>query len=387
MSLIKREVITLGTEYALGSTLKYAENYSRQEMYSGRDGHYGYPDYPSNRNVGGMLNLYGANHVHVPSTPDLCWRGGANDQHYVGSFVTDIEADSFLGLNRDGAAWGPEAYSKMKPAQPEIDLLNSMYEMREIPQVLKQRFHFNNLHELGSFHLATQFGWLALLRDTRNFVQTQRTVQNRLKQLLRDNGKPVRRRKTLVETMTAPTTTTGTFYGCLKPILVTQYYSKEPNYRHVRYDTDKVWASARFRYYLPKGPRDVAWKKNMLYKLYGMQFPSPRMIYNAIPWSWLIDYFTNLGDVISNLDGGVADRLAADYFYVMREFRVHEERTSTGGFYRPDGSKFTVVASTVREYSQKTRLRGDPFGFNTNENSLSGMQLSILGALGLSRLR
>jgi hypothetical protein len=124
----------------------------------------------------------------------------------------------------------------------------------------------------------------------------------------------------------------------------------------------------------------------MLFRLYGLR-PTPSVIYNAIPWSWLIDWFSNAGDIIENLEVGVADRLAADYMYMMRENWGHVERFSTARIYRENGIIADITSTSQRLLSVKTRVLGDPFGFNTSANNLTGMQLSILGALGLSRLR
>jgi hypothetical protein len=52
--------------------------------------------------------------------------------------------------------------------------------------------------------------------------------------------------------------------------------------------------------------------------MFGFQ-PTPSLIYNLTPWTWLIDYFTNLGDLYDNLSRGVEDRLIAEYFYLMHE--------------------------------------------------------------------
>jgi len=110
------------------------------------------------------------------------------------------------------------------------------------------------------------------------------------------------------------------------------------------------------------------------------------MIYNAIPWSWLNDWFSNTGDILENLDVGVADRLAADYCYLMQDCQTHREYYAEGKFHDKAGNIFSVSATSYSVAGTKNRIIGDPFGFSTNPNSLSATQLSILGALGLSRL-
>jgi hypothetical protein len=288
----------------------------------------------------------------------------------------------------DGSSWGPMAYKRMKPTKPLFDLALSIGEIKDLPKMLfrlKEMFDINNLKQLGNYHLALQFGWMSLLRETKATVEFQQKISERLKWLLRHNGKPVRRKVILAESSTEPVISSGSAYGALNPVLSTQFYRKVPEYQLKTWDETKIWASARFRYHLPPGPRDVEWTKKMMYKLYGAR-PSPATVYNLIPWSWLIDYFSNLGDIIDNLDVGVADRLAADYFYLMSETSRNRRQEAIGYFWDPALNPITVSTTSSAKRFRKTRLKGDPFGFGSNPNDLSAMQLSILGALGLSRL-
>jgi len=275
----------------------------------------------------------------------------------------------------------------MKPTEPEFQFLNAAYELRELPGMLRQRFlQGPGLHKIGDFYLALEFGWKPLLHDVRSLVDFQRRAQKRLKQLLRDNGKPVRRAIMLSDTATSPVITSGSLYAALQPVLVTQYYASQPTWRQTEWSEERIWASARFRYWLPGGPRDIAWRRKMLNRLFGLT-PTPQVIYNAIPWTWLIDWFSNLGDLIGNLDNGVADRLAADYNYVMRERHNYREYYAQGKFRDPAGKTFAVSASALSDQLRLTRVVGGPFEPSVLEKDLNGRQLAILGAMGLSRMK
>lgn len=274
----------------------------------------------------------------------------------------------------------------MKPTKPSFEALNAIHELRELPGMLRQRFHKNNLKNIGSYWLALQFGWKPLLNDCIKLVNLQQSMQQRLNWLLRNNGKPVRRRIQIASSSDSTMVSYPSVSGYVQsPGFVSRFYSGARGYNEKTTLTDRVWASARFRYWLPKGPRDIDYKRRLIAELYGFA-PRPSVIYNAMPWTWLLDWFTSAGDVVSNLDAGVADRLAADYFYVMREKHARSERHSFCGYYPPGGGRIVISTFASKDRFLKTRLKGNPFGFNTNENDLSGMQLSILGALGLSRL-
>jgi len=355
-------------------------------------GHYGYPDFPSDRNVGGALIIREAT-TDWGVTPNQRWDRSQNSANtvYDGIWAANIAAYGINSIAPDGHGYAADAYNRMKPTKPSMSLANSIYELKDIPGMLRQRFHFNRLHELGNYHLALQFGWLPLLQDTLKFVETQRKAQSRLLWLLRHNGKPVRRRVTLAETVSDPVESSGTAYGALTPTLATQFYTTQPTWIQKVWSNDKVWASARFRYHLPDGPGEVEWTRKMLRRIYGL-YVSPLVVYKAIPWSWLNDWFFNVGNVIANMEPGVADRLAADYFYVMREAgstKTYDVKATLKS-YLPGSSSYTntpIALSSISRQITKTRLMGDPFGIDTNQNSLTASQLAILGALGLSRVR
>jgi hypothetical protein len=269
----------------------------------------------------------------------------------------------------------------MKPTKPVFQGSNAIWEFREVPGQLKQRLSNSGLKNVGNYWLALEFGWKPLLNDIVNMLSFHADAQKRLDWLLRHNGKPVRRRVSLVDDTSDPVTTSN-IYGSTQPGFVNQFYLETPTWRRTETISDKIWGSARFRYWLPEGPRNV----DMDARLYGL-YLSPQFCWNALPWTWLADWFTNAGSVLQNLDVGVADRLANDYFYVMRTKVYTLQHTNNIKLQRPDGSPVPISVTSLQQSAISTRLAGDPFGFGTNPQSLNSTQLSILGALGLSRLR
>lgn len=354
-------------------------------------GNYRWQDPPPNSNVGSLLPWSQAKleRWYEPTESVHISRGTGypNQLQYKGTLVAKPKSLAALTVVQDGSAWGAEAYDRMKPTKPEFQSLNALYELKDLPSMLRQRFHDQGLRGISDYWLAIQFGWRPLLKDVLTMVTIQRALEKRFDQLLRDNGRPVRRRITLASDSTYSYYGPAGDYGAFTEQFVTQFYSGSPTYAQTLKVTDKVWASARFRFWLPKGPGNVVWKKAVMAKLMGL-YPSPKFVYDAVPWSWLIDWFSNAGHVLSNLDAsGVASRLAADYFYVMREREEHYTSFATGTFYQhsPGNPKVRLKAATHDVRTSRSRLRGDPFGFNTAQSDLSSMQLSILGALAMSR--
>nr|UJQ85618.1 MAG: hypothetical protein 1 [Leviviridae sp.] len=360
----------------------YGDLYQMKGLLSiGYEGHWGYPRFPPDSDIGGGFRLEKndrvLNPVHVGTI-----RGQTPSDTYVGSFSANSSMSQF-GIGRhEPIDWGAAAYNRMKPTQPDFSGLNALYELKDIPEMLRQRFR--GLKDIPNYWLALKFGWEPLLRDVRNFVNLQRNAQDRLQQLLRDNGRPVRRRITMQNREVNNVSTAGSGYGAVYPTLVTQFYAKTPVFLDRVVTTDRVWASGTYKYWLPSGPRDINWTRGMVARIFGLQ-PSPSVVYNAIPWTWLVDWFTGLGDVIENTEAGVADRLAASNFYIMREYRETATREATMWFKRVSGEEVSFTSSCVVTRKSCERARGNPFGLAA-PNPLSGMQLSILGALGLSRI-
>nr|UJQ85254.1 MAG: hypothetical protein 1 [Leviviridae sp.] len=387
MSIVLPSLL-LGTEYTNTPSEQtyYTPSAGSKDLILGDWGHYGWPNPSGPGNCGGPFLLKQTTTNYGLVGVGEAWRGGALDQRFVGSMCAQAANPTGSVVDTDGSAWGADAYNRMKPTKPMFQGLNAVYELREVPEQLRQGFT-KDLIGASNYWLALQFGWKPLLQDIRNLVDTQSKIEKRLAWLMRHNGKPVRRRVVLSDTMNDPVVTRENPLGGngLHPLLVSQYYSG--NERTVKQSSGtRIWASARFRYWLPPGPQDIAWKRWMKAYLFGLT-PTPSVIWKAMPWSWMVDWFTNVGHVISNMDGGVANRLASDYFYVMREDWARADATNWFTTKRRDGTKVSHTSTTTRIKSKKSRVAGDPFGFNTNQNSLSSMQLSILGALGMSRLR
>lgn len=325
---------------------------------------------------------------HSPSGSIMV--AGYNERpRYAGRFVAFVPPEYPFPIAKNLDEYGASLYNRARPTNPEMDLANALYELKDLPRMLKQRFEFNGLKDVFDFNLAVQFGWLPLLSDTRNFYQTHKVMHKRLQQLLRDNGKPVRRRVQgpKIQKTTLLGETTGMDFPLLSPLLLTSSYGDSArNASKEEYvESLNVWFSGRFRFWLPKGDfNDWRWTSRMMARIYGLRI-SPGVVYNAIPWSWLLDWFTNAGDAVSNLDAGVADRLISDYAYVMGDQQDYLKTTSTGCFRIQGGGESTVTASAKWGFYSKERISASPFGFALNSGDPTPYQLSILASLAGSR--
>ncbi len=354
-------------------------------MRLGDSGNYGWPNFPADRNVGQKFFLNQLQYSYGLAQVGTIRSGTSR---YNGAFSGTAPSVSKF----TNTSWTPTsqdtytAYNRMKPAQSSFEGLNALYELKDLPGMLSQKLSESGLKNVGNYYLGLQFGWKPLLRDIRDMVNTQRFLQKRIQQLLRDNGRPVRRRIQLRESSDT-VYSSGQAYGALKPTISTGFYQGyTPTYQDTITTSERIWASAQFRYWLPEGPRDVDWTNRIKSRIFGSNTPSPKDVWNAIPWTWLTDWFVDIGGMLESIDTDVADRIAADYIYIMRELKVHGKRETTGYFRHAAGDYFYATATGYVTATVKCRDRGTPYGWNVNESSLSLTQLGILGALGLSRL-
>lgn len=131
-------------------------------------------------------------------------------------------------------------------------------------------------------------------------------------------------------------------------------------------------ASGVFTYHLGDIPPTPAYLR---LKLLGL-IADEALLWEATRWSWLVDWFSNMGDVISNIEANLRDRVVSLYAYSQRRIVREYKFTCSNGYYD---------CSVTRVFDTKCRRKIDPFGL-ASEVSLSDLQLGILVALGLQRV-
>jgi len=112
---------------------------------------------------------------------------------------------------------------------------------------------------------------------------------------------------------------------------------------------------------------------------------TPEVIWNASPWTWAVDWFSNAGDVVSNVSDWSTDGLVLRHGYIME----HIVTTVQYALDRPTRIKplGSIFASPVTAYLEtKRREKATPFGFEIGWNGLSPRQLAIAAALGITRV-
>jgi hypothetical protein len=316
-----------------------------------------------------------------------------------GNFVPNIGqglSSVFTGLSANFSrtlAMGTDGYNRYKPGSSDNNIGQFLGELKEIPTIPKTLRHvFYNFKSRKNFlmkdfrrhvagdYLNVQFGWVPFLADLRKVVMTSYKKSKIISQLARDNGRPIRRRGPISSSSsTVETVTTGSGYPpALLPPINSLHFTGNWKKTVTTEISEEYWFSARFRYYIPDFG-SLEWSKRFVAALYGVN-PSPELIYNLIPWTWAIDWFTNIGSTMSNFSPSMAENLVADYAYVMEHRRIRT--TTVIEFNTRSGPK---SCSAIVTQESKYRLPASPFGFGVTWDGFSPKQLAIMMALGFSR--
>lgn len=275
------------------------------------------------------------------------------------------------------ASYGPDGWSRYQPRHQSAGLLQFLIELRDFPKMFKGRL--DHFRDIGKGWLNYSFGWLPFLRDVRDFFQTQQKIDAQLLRLKQQNGKWLKRGGTLLDTKTSANDEVldfGPQNGC---VLV----SKKRTLTH----TERVWFSASFRFFIPDLEKGT-WGVTKAHKrIWGLEM-TPNLLWELVPYSWLVDWCSNASATIRNLTAITADNLVAKNAYVMRH-----EKTKQVGYVRAKGNLAGPQGNHYSDFScgltitaeTKCRSVASPYGFRLDWPDFTPFQLSILAALGISR--
>ena len=149
---------------------------------------------------------------------------------------------------------------------------------------------------IGGAYLNYRFGWLSFLDDVKTLAKIVEIVQSRVRELnsLKQHGGLIKRAD--LDSYASSWSGTDTIQSAFS---VTMEAKSDHTTRW------KIWGSVRwypvFDDLIPSDPGD-AWLFAVRQVL-DLEEIDSSTLWNLIPWTWLIDYFTNLGDVFAAGEG------------------------------------------------------------------------------------
>lgn len=356
--------------------------------------------------TGGPLTVNHFTNVDIPICSGRHWVGGTNPcGYYEGSYwipdgyligVSYVPSEMNNWDTSNISSLGATGWNKFQPGKPTADASVFLAELRELPALLKESVQLlkqlatspnkavrnMSLKNTGSRYLAYQFGWAPLVRDLQKFYRTAQNLDKSIARLRKYNGQWERRGGTLYSKGGSSYSSGGASF---QP--APDYYSMPPEGLTYGYTLKewgcKAWFTAMMKYYIPDF-EGASTQSRLKRRLFGLEI-TPAAVWELVPWSWLVDWFSNVGDVIANMTP--IDNLVAKYAYVMRHSWVTYTRVGKQR-YAADPSKttyFTASGSSIQKWERKERCGASPFGFGLSEGDLSSRQWAILAALGFQR--
>lgn len=227
---------------------------------------------------------------------------------------------------------------------------------------------------IAAANLAIQFGWAPVIRDLQKMCDFQGAVQRRRKEINRlCSGSGLQRRITIQDD-------NDTFvikdywFDTIAGVLTTDVTVTRRTRR---------WATCRYRPTFPVSapPND----QQLMNQIYGLSVHGViSSAWEVLPWSWLIDWFTNFGELIKASNNEIATTSTS---CVMSMSTV--TFTNPGGVaeWPSDGSKSWSGCKSTMETKARYPYRPGLDAFSVKLPYLSNNQLSILGSLALLRGR
>jgi len=303
-------------------------------------------------------------------------------------------------------------WSRAAPRSEVFDAAVFAGELREglprlVPELLKGKANF--FKSAGSDYLNVQFGWKPFLNDLQNAA---RALADATSWVTKPIGPIHRSRGTKVEI--APVSVASPVQGMqvaptwgYLPAFLTVAEQREIH-RVLGYDYSKsggggvnqsftgnrvhlqertTWFEGNF-FLLPKVGFDPQNFYDRLTALVDLNV-TPSTLWELAPWSWLVDWFSHVGDSLTLAEQLADDRVHAQYAYGMETYRSFSFYDGKFSFrnngYVHSGSTFQDGCSEL--YIRKERVRANPFGFIAGGTAaLNEGQNAILLALGLTKI-
>lgn len=293
----------------------------------------------------------------------------------------------------DAEPYGAVGWNKFKPAKPGADLGVSLAEMRDVWSTIKKRVQsFKNLSvqrpitNPGANFLEANFGWLPLINDVKKAIKQYQSLDDTIDRIRKQNGQ-WEHRGGIVNKANESWTETKPIGTSISPIFVAPFFVNDPlasqTYQKQTEYSSVTWFSASFKYFIPN-INSQKWADGARRKLMGLNL-NPSLVWELVPWSWLVDWLSNAGDVFSNMDNPLAENLVAARACVMRHTTFTVSHSGVLRFEAPYGTRQSVPIASFSKWERKHRVAASPFGFGLAWDSFSPKQIAIAAALGLSR--
>lgn len=305
----------------------------------------------------------------------------------AGPFLDSYDASNEVTLDGLGAT----AISRCAPSSPHAQVYSAIGELRNDGLPAVPGLTALNGGGLASEYLNFVFGVQPTISDIRKIYSSLKDTEKILKQYIRDSGRLVRRSYSfpVEEKVISTTTSKGVLPNGPGSAWSNSYlWQRLGDLTITTLETREVWFSGAFMYYAADPSGNLGKIARQIQKanhLLGIA-PTPSAIWELQPWSWAVDWVTNIGDVLNNVSMFLTDGMIMPYGYVMEHKLRTIQYTYAGGIAKTYGGGTTPVTLQQSFYRETKRRRpATPFGFGLELGDFSPRQWAILAALGATQ--
>ncbi|UJQ85540.1 MAG: putative maturation protein [Alehxovirus frumentivicinum] len=281
------------------------------------------------------------------------------------------------------------ALARSNPSKPAISMPNFLYELKDLPGMIRDignlKRQLNNVVVKGpqrvnaknsaNHFLAYQMGWRPLINDLKKLLTFQADVDKKIRELenLYNNGGLQRK-------VRSPGWVASGEDIIFSNTPMESVITTDIRCRVTRFTTAERWATVRW---YPRYRPDHRYSSKELARLarrlvFGVNGISAKQVWDAIPWTWLIGWFSNVDEYLQAHSNTIP--------LIHSRPCVMTHTKSTYSWTRLDSTSWCTggnavggVETKVRTTSSGTLSAAIPF--------LNGRQISILGALAIQRKR
>jgi len=347
--------------------------------------------------------------------PYQSWSNLLFDYYNLSSLTGGNHAPfTFLGTDVELSNYAALEYGKTAPTSDQFSASAFIGELREglpalIPVLIQTgpklafrdtlKKQAKRAKDAGSDYLNVQFGWIPLLNDVRKIatalavattavtgqsISTHRRREGRVRDIAVSGNFALPNCVVSAELSAAQWGISSTWrgggpYGVFGSIWQSQ-----------KHTIDYSFEAEFLR--LPEGSKDYSVYTDKLSELMRWDL-RPSDLWQLAPWSWLVDWFTDIGGQLESWESATSNRILSLYAYGMRDERklsTSVASVSSGGNYTPYFTTYFGPSSVFQqiEIRRRQRIKANPFGYVLNPLSqLTAGQLAILGALGLTKTK
>jgi hypothetical protein len=276
--------------------------------------------------------------------------------------------------------------SRTNPSRTSIEAMEHLWEIGQLPGLIKSEWgrrmermfrsiggsrNFRFAKRAAKLQLILQFGLLPLLGDISKLAQFQDLVDQRVRELERLKTRGLRRTVDLWGDVAKATDVNRLIHsnGVSLRCTIDKITSLQCR-GHVRWYTSENFDTT-----------DPAFRSRVRKTISGYRL-DPAALYELMPWSWLIDYFTNLGSIIK------ASRNSFSAHHEPVRIMRHTTTYTNTNSHTTSGSGQYVITCSPFHAKRETKWRRQAVGslLGARIEFLNGTQASILGALSIRKL-